>query len=133
MGFRAGSADAAPSVEEASDRRAFLRPHFRVELVNRLSDVIEFNPLTKADLRRIVDNLVREAAPRLAARKLQLELTDAAYDALIRRGYDEEFGARELERVFEQRVIQAVAERWLAHGVAAGTIRVDADAYGARS
>jgi ATP-dependent Clp protease ATP-binding subunit ClpC len=128
VGFHAGETPGAPRAE--SDKRGFLRSHFRVELINRLSDVIEFQPLSKTHLRHIVDKLVRDAEPRLAARGLRLRLTDAAYELLIREGYDEEYGARELGRAFEQRIVQELANRWLEGEVESGTVSVDIDERG---
>jgi ATP-dependent Clp protease ATP-binding subunit ClpC len=128
MGFRVGDAPDGPRAE--SERRAFLRPHFRVELINRLSDVVEFHSLSKENLRSIIDKLVRQAEPRLAARGIKLSLSDAAYDALIRDGYDEQYGARELGRAFEQRIVQELANRWLEGQVESGVVRIDADASG---
>jgi len=128
VGFRAGDAVDSPRAE--SDRRDFLRSHFRVELVNRLSEVVEFHALTKEDLRAVVDKLVRQAEPRLAARGIRLSLTDAAYDALIHAGYDEQYGARELGRVFEQRIVQELANRWLEGRVESGVVQIDADLRG---
>jgi ATP-dependent Clp protease ATP-binding subunit ClpB len=129
VGFRAANEKPEPTLKEGS--RSFLMPHFRTELINRLSDVIEFKPLGTSQLRAIVDKLVADAAPRLAQQNIKLRFSDAAYDAVIQKGYDERFGARELRRAFERLVIQPLADRLLEGSVQPGTVLLDVDAEGA--
>ncbi len=87
--------------------------HFRPEFLNRLDDVIVFQPLDKDDLKQIVDielNYIRE---RLADRGIQLELTDEAKNFLIDVEYNPEFGARPLRRSIERYVEDTMSEEIL--------------------
>ena len=72
--------------------RAFLRPEF----LNRIDDIVLFRPLSKADLRGIVDIQLRRLEKLLADRELKLSLTEAAKDRLVDLGYEPAFGARPL-------------------------------------
>ncbi|MFO0675104.1 MAG: AAA family ATPase [Polyangiaceae bacterium] len=89
--------------------RNFLRPEF----LNRIDDVIVFRPLSKADLRGIVDILLRKLEKMLAARQLTLSLSDAAKDWMVERGYEPAFGARPLKRVVLKHVQDPLAEEIL--------------------
>ncbi len=74
--------------------RAFLRPEF----LNRIDDVVLFRPLSKADLRGIVDIQLRRLEKLMADRELKIDLTEAAKDKLVELGYEPAFGARPLKR-----------------------------------
>jgi ATP-dependent Clp protease ATP-binding subunit ClpC len=91
-----------------------LQDFFRPEFLNRVDDIIIFEPLTEVELRRIVDNMLAEVSERLAERKITLELTDAAKDELVREGYDRVYGARPLRRTIERRVENPLSKRILA-------------------
>jgi ATP-dependent Clp protease ATP-binding subunit ClpB len=99
------------------DRRervlAEMRQAFRPEFLNRLDEIIVFEPLDKAEISRIVDIQVRELARRLEARKLQIELTPAAREYLAEKGYDPSFGARPLKRLIQREVQDPLAMRLL--------------------
>jgi ATP-dependent Clp protease ATP-binding subunit ClpB len=82
-----------------------LRAHFKPEFLNRVDDVIIFNPLGIEELTRIIDLRLEEVRRLLAERQISLELTDAAKDLLLREGYDPNFGARPLKRSI-QRLVQ---------------------------
>ena len=82
-----------------------LRQHFRPEFLNRVDDIIVFNGLSKDHLKQIVDIQLNNVAKLLKERKLYLELTPAAKDAIIAEGYDPQFGARPMRRAI-QRLIQ---------------------------
>ncbi|GAB4329846.1 MAG: AAA family ATPase [Dehalococcoidia bacterium] len=99
-------------LQESVDKA--LREHFRPEFLNRIDDIIVFEPLTRAELERIVDLLAREVRERLAEREVDFELTPAARDALVDEGYDPKFGARPLRRTIERRVENELARRILA-------------------
>ncbi|WPJ93639.1 ATP-dependent chaperone ClpB [Corynebacterium sp. UMB2355A] len=99
-----------------------VKAHFKPEFINRLDDVVVFEPLTKEQLVGIVDIQLGTLADRLASRRLQLRVSDAAKAWLADRGYDPAYGARPLRRVIQQ----AIGDR-LAKELLAGTIR-DGDA-----
>ena len=91
-----------------------LREHFRPEFLNRIDDIIIFEPLTRPELAQIVDLLSAEVHERLAERNVEFELTEAARAALVDEGYDPEYGARPLRRTVERRVENELARRILA-------------------
>jgi ATP-dependent Clp protease ATP-binding subunit ClpB len=82
-----------------------LHAHFRPEFLNRVDDIIVFRPLGKEQLVKIIDLRLEDVRRLLADRKISLELTDAAKDALFTQGYDPNFGARPLKRAI-QKIIQ---------------------------
>jgi len=105
-----------------------LREFFRPEFINRLDEVLTFNPLEPGQLRAIVDVQLERLAKHLAEQELALELSDAAKSELAREGYDPEFGARPLKRVIQKRVQNLLAERILAGELSAGdTAAIDFD------
>jgi ATP-dependent Clp protease ATP-binding subunit ClpB len=106
---------------------AELRVHFRPEFLNRVDDVILFSRLDKAQLRQIVQIQLRALDLRLAARKLALQVSDAALDLLAAEGYDPTYGARPLKRVIQRRLQDPIAMAILEGRFREGdTIEVDA-------
>ena len=104
-----------------------LRRAFRPEFLNRLDETIMFHPLTKADLSGIIDIMVESLRKRLADRALKLEITDAAKQLIISRGYDPLYGARPLRRYLQASVETLIARTILSGELSAGaTITVDA-------
>jgi ATP-dependent Clp protease ATP-binding subunit ClpB len=105
----------------------FLRPEF----LNRIDDVIIFRPLSKPDLRGIVDIQLRRLEKLVADRELKLELTEAAKMRLVDIGYEPAFGARPLKRAILKAVQDPLAEELLAGGYPNGaTVRVDVEGEG---
>jgi ATP-dependent Clp protease ATP-binding subunit ClpB len=82
-----------------------LHSHFRPEFLNRVDDIIIFHPLGKEQLVKIIDLRLEDLRRLLAARKISIELTDAAKDLVFREGFDANFGARPLKRAI-QKLIQ---------------------------
>ena len=104
-----------------------LRRAFRPEFLNRLDETIMFHPLTKANLGGIIDIMVESLRKRLADRALKLDITDAAKQLIISRGYDPLYGARPLRRYLQSSVETLIARTILSGELAAGaTITVDA-------
>jgi ATP-dependent Clp protease ATP-binding subunit ClpB len=91
-----------------------LRGHFRPEFLNRVDEVIIFNPLGKEEIKRIVDIQLEGLKKRLAERNLSLELTDAARGVLAEEGFDPAFGARPLKRAIQRLIQDPLAKRILA-------------------
>jgi ATP-dependent Clp protease ATP-binding subunit ClpC len=87
--------------------------HFRPEFLNRLDEVIVFRPLSRDDLRRIVDIEFGQARSRLLARGLDVVLTEESREFLIEKGYNPEFGARPLRRAIERRIEDPLSEEIL--------------------
>jgi ATP-dependent Clp protease ATP-binding subunit ClpB len=102
--------------EILEDVRGFFRPEF----VNRVDEIVVFDPLEREQLREIVDIQVALLAGRLAQRSLALELTDAARDHLATAGYDPTFGARPLKRLIQREVQDPLAIRLLSGEIAPG-------------
>jgi len=114
--------------EVARMRQRALRAKFRPEFINRLDGIVQFHALTREQMRGIVDIALARLEPRLAAKSLSLEVTDAARDALAKRGYDPEFGARPLQRLIRQSIIDPLAQGILEGRFTAGTsVVVDMD------
>ncbi len=104
-----------------------LRRAFRPEFLNRLDETIMFHPLTKANLGGIIDIMVESLRKRLADRALKLDITDAAKQLIISRGYDPLYGARPLRRYLQASVETLIARTILSGELSAGaTITVDA-------
>ena len=103
-----------------------LRGHFRPEFLNRLDEIIMFKPLTKDNIGKIVDLMVKELSDRLADQELSLELTDAAKQMVVDNGYDPVYGARPLKRYLQNYVETLTAKKILSGDVHAGdTIVLD--------
>jgi ATP-dependent Clp protease ATP-binding subunit ClpC len=90
-----------------------LQSFFRPEFLNRIDDIIIFEPLTETELRQIVDIMLRDVAERLEERQVILTLTDAAKEALVEEGYDRVYGARPLRRTVERRIENPLSRRIL--------------------
>ena len=99
---------------QKADVEKALRQTFRPELLNRVDEIIVFDPLTEEDLKQIVELLLTDVRERLADRKVDLELTEAAKAALVKEGYDPVYGARPLRRTIERRVANPLSRRILA-------------------
>jgi ATP-dependent Clp protease ATP-binding subunit ClpB len=105
-----------------------LRDVFRPEFLNRIDEVIEFTPLSKEQIAEIVELQLARLRERLAERRIELELTDAAKETLAEAGWDPAFGARPLKRAIQRLVENALALRLLEGDFADGdTVRVDAE------
>jgi len=105
-----------------------LRDVFRPEFLNRIDEVIEFEPLSKEQIAEIVELQLARLRERLAERRIELELTEAAKEALADAGWDPAYGARPLKRAIQRLVENPLALRLLEGDFADGdTIRVDAE------
>ncbi len=106
---------------------AVVRGHFKPEFLNRLDDIVVFDALTTEDLTRIVDIQVATLATRLGARRLTLEVTDAAREWLAINGFDPLYGARPLRRLVQTSIGDQLARELLAGEVRDGqSVVVDA-------
>lgn len=86
-----------------------LREHFRPEFLNRVDEIITFRSLSEADILAIVDIQLALVTKRLEAKRVHLEVTQAAKKLLAERGYDEVFGARPLKRVIQRDLLDRLA------------------------
>jgi ATP-dependent Clp protease ATP-binding subunit ClpB len=104
-----------------------VREHFKPEFLNRLDDIVIFEALTTEDLTRIVDIQLAALSERLAARRLSIEVTDAAREWLALNGFDPLYGARPLRRLVQTSIGDALAKALLSGEVRDGqTVKVDA-------
>ncbi len=101
------------SAEKSKDAREMLKGFFRPEFINRLDEIIVFHPLSKDNIRQIVEIQLQHLQERLADRHIELKLDDKAKDWLADNGYDEEFGARPLKRLIQQDVENPLAIKLL--------------------
>jgi ATP-dependent Clp protease ATP-binding subunit ClpB len=93
---------------------------FKPEFINRLDDIVEFEPLSREQLRQIVDLQVTKLIGRVAERGVSVELTDNARDLLGNLGYDPTYGARPLKRIISKRLVDPLALGLLKGDFAAG-------------
>ena len=99
---------------------------FSPEFLNRVDGIVVFHPLTKEDIRKIVDLMLAVVSKQLEEKNLKLEVTDATKDFLGEKGYDEVYGARPLRRVIQNMVEDKLSEDLLRGEFASGdTIIVD--------
>jgi ATP-dependent Clp protease ATP-binding subunit ClpB len=104
-----------------------LRDVFRPEFLNRVDEVIEFTALSKEQIAEIVELQLGRLRERLAERRIELELTEAAQETLAEAGWDPDYGARPLKRAIQRLVENPLALRLLEGDIADGdTIRVEA-------
>jgi ATP-dependent Clp protease ATP-binding subunit ClpB len=105
-----------------------LRASFRPEFINRIDEIVIFNPLGKEQLGRIVGLLLKNVEKLLVERQITLELTPAAEELLLREGYDPAYGARPLRRTIQRLIQDPLAMQILEGKVLPGDhIRVDRD------
>ncbi|MCG7273344.1 ATP-dependent chaperone ClpB [Corynebacterium afermentans] len=103
-----------------------VKHHFKPEFINRLDDVVVFDPLSQDQLVGIVDIQLESLAERLAARRLVLNVSDSAKSWLAERGYDPAYGARPLRRLIQQAIGDRLAKKLLAGEIVDGdTVHVD--------
>jgi ATP-dependent Clp protease ATP-binding subunit ClpB len=105
-----------------------LRDRFRPEFLNRVDEIVEFEPLSRQQIAEIVELQLTRLRARLAERGMALELTDGAKEVLAEAGWDPAYGARPLKRAIQRLVENPLALRLLDGEFADGdTIRVDAE------
>jgi ATP-dependent Clp protease ATP-binding subunit ClpB len=106
-----------------------VRSTFKPEFLNRLDEIVVFDPLSTDDLTQIVDLQVHALANRLHDRRITLEVSDAAKEWLALTGYDPTFGARPLRRLVQKEIGDRLAKALLSGEVRdGGTVKVDLDA-----
>jgi len=115
-----GEEDIRAAIDEALSSR------FLPEFLNRIDETIVFHPLTRDELRRIVDLQVQRLAAQVESNGLTLEVTPAARDRLAEEGYDPTYGARPLKRVIQQRLQNPLATELLKGNFPEGSgVRID--------
>jgi ATP-dependent Clp protease ATP-binding subunit ClpB len=123
-------AGAAPDKQEEAHEQVMdaLRAHFKPEFLNRVDDIIFFNPLGKEQLTKIVDLRLEDLRRLLADRKITLDVTPAAKELIFTEGYDVNYGARPLKRAIQKLIQDPLALKILDGEVLHGDhVKVDAD------
>lgn len=119
----------APAPQTASTNREALRDHLAAavssalptELLNRIDRVVFFYPLSRESVRQVIDKLLQPVRQRLAARRINLQLDDAAYELLMREGYSEQFGARAMDRAIARLLADPLSQMLLASAIPDGS------------
>jgi ATP-dependent Clp protease ATP-binding subunit ClpB len=99
-----------------------LRAHFRPEFLNRVDEIVVFHALSEEHLRKIVDIQLENLRRRLDERHIELRLTDAAKEHLVRVGYDPSYGARPLKRAIQKEIETALGRRLLRGDIRDGQV-----------
>ena len=129
--FIAGAGAEGFNEESRKQVMEALRRSFRPEFLNRIDDVVIFQPLGLEDIERIVDIQLKDVRSRLANERMTLELSEAAKQSLALDGLDPVYGARPLKRLIQRRVVDQVANLIIAGELHEGdTVLVDTDENG---
>ena len=129
--FIAGAGAEGFNEESRKQVMEALRSSFRPEFLNRIDDVVVFQPLGLEDIERIVDIQLKDVRSRLANERMTLELSEAAKQSLALDGLDPVYGARPLKRLIQRRVVDQVANLIIAGELHEGdTVLVDTDENG---
>jgi ATP-dependent Clp protease ATP-binding subunit ClpC len=126
IGFR--TSEAAEEKQRRAEQAIHeaLRRTFRPEFLNRVDEIIIFQPLTRAQIEQIVDLMVRQVMARLAEQRITLHLTEAARAWLAEHGYDANYGARPLRRLIQRQLENGLSRSLLAGEFGEGDhVRVD--------
>ncbi|MGC8930221.1 MAG: ATP-dependent Clp protease ATP-binding subunit [Dictyoglomus sp.] len=87
-----------------------MKKYFRPEFLNRLDEIVFFKPLTKEDLKQILELLLKPVQERIREKKLELEISDEVKELLLEKGYDPQYGARPLKRTIQYYIEDPLAE-----------------------
>jgi ATP-dependent Clp protease ATP-binding subunit ClpC len=129
LGFTTSEEDTTKRVKEGIMEE--VQRQFRPEFLNRLDEMITFNPLQKDDLYRIIDIEMKKVEDRLAEKKIAFALSDSARDFLINKGFHPEYGARPLRRAIERYIEDPMAEELLRNNIKSGSfLEMDLDKEG---
>lgn len=102
LGFEITTTDSQNNKEEIVKDE--LKKHFSPEFLNRIDDVIYFQPLKEEEIYQIIDLMINEFNKKLEDRNLKIEITEKAKQLLLKKGYDKNLGARPLRRIFQREV-----------------------------
>ena len=129
LGFTTSEEDTTKRVKEGIMEE--VQRQFRPEFLNRLDEIITFNPLQKDDLYRIINIEMKKVEERMAEKKITFALSDKARDFLIDKGFHPEYGARPLRRTIERFIEDPMAEELLRNNIKSGSfLEMDLDKEG---
>ena len=114
--FKSASLGFANDNTEKSKEKvqAALKEYFRPEFLNRIDKTVVFDPLTRADLKKICEIMLSDIKKNLKSKKMEMSHTDNLTDYLIEKGFDEKFGARPLRRLIEREIEDKIADKFIA-------------------
>ena len=114
--------------EDAKDKVSqLLKQSFRPEFLNRLDEIVYYKPLTKDNITKIIDLLIKDLSQRLEDKQIKLDITPLAKDLIIENGYDPIYGARPLKRYLQSKVETMIARTMIANDLQPGdTIQIGA-------
>jgi ATP-dependent Clp protease ATP-binding subunit ClpA len=111
-GNNIGFAQANYNALESKVREA-LKEFFRPEFLNRVDETVVFKPLTKDELIKIIDLMLKEVKEEVRERNITLEVSEEVKDFILKEGYDEKYGARPLRRAIQKYVEDEISEAYL--------------------
>jgi len=112
FGFSKSDKKEIPSLAEYKDKViTSLKEKFRPEFLNRLDEIIVFNPLSLEDIRKIVDLQIEQINKRLTIKDISIILDAKAKDYIALHGYDADYGARPLKRFIERNILDSLADK----------------------
>ncbi|MBI5787224.1 MAG: AAA family ATPase [Candidatus Niyogibacteria bacterium] len=123
LGFETAEESEAPREREKQLKDNIMKAlenRFRPEFLNRLDEIIIFNPLGREEIAKIVDIQLNEVGERLAEKGIGFSLTPSAKNLLAREGYDPNFGARPLKRLIQSKILNAIAEKMIGGAARSG-------------
>ncbi len=108
-----------------------LKGHFRPEFLNRLDEIVFYKPLTKKEIYPIIDLMLNDLRGRLKSKQLDVAVTDAAKDYIVKEGYDPVYGARPLKRFIQSKLETMIARKIISDDAEPySTLKVDSDGGG---
>jgi ATP-dependent Clp protease ATP-binding subunit ClpC len=121
LGFGTADATEESRYEDTKEKvMESLREHFRPEFLNRLDDIIIFDPLAKEALAKIVDAQVEEVMKRLTQKRISLKIEPEVHAWLAEKGYNPEYGARPLRRTIQDTILTPLASMMVDQGLLEG-------------
>lgn len=103
-----------------------LKERFRPEFLNRIDDIIVFNPLTQKDIEKIVDVQLEQIKERLAAKGFQIEIGSGLKEHIVKNGFDPEYGARPIRRVIQKMILDKMADKMITGNIKnAGKVKIN--------
>ncbi|HHX58805.1 MAG TPA: ATP-dependent chaperone ClpB [Candidatus Moranbacteria bacterium] len=129
LGFEDGKNSGQKEIDEEEMKKKVmdaLQDHFRPEFLNRFDEIITFHPLRKREMKKIIDLQVGLINRRLKDKKISLELTAAAKDLLLERGFDQIYGARPIKRLLQSQILDPLAMKLIDGSLKEGKIKVEA-------
>ena len=116
------TADGEISDEAKEQVGALLKENFRPEFLNRLDEIVYYKPLTRDDVGKIAELLLKGLSKRLAEKQLGLEITPAAKRLIVENGYDPVYGARPLKRYLQSHIETLIARTIIAEELSQGDV-----------